>query len=900
MTLSAGAKLGPYEVLGPLGAGGMGEVYRARDTRLERTVAIKVLPAQLSSDPVRKQRFEREAKTISGLNHPNICVLHDVGSQDGVDYLVMECVEGETLAKRLEKGPLLLEQVVKYGAQIADALDKAHRSGVVHRDLKPGNIMLTATGAKLLDFGLAKPTAPLTTLATMTATKAESPVTQEGAIVGTFQYMSPEQIEGKEVDGRSDIFSLGAVLYEMLTGQKAFQGKSQLSVASAILEKEPPPINTIKPMTPPALDHTIRRCLAKDPEERWQAARDLALELKWIAESGSQSIALSQGTRGIKKREGLAWAVAVASVLATVIIAALYWRSERQAVAPVMRASLQLAEPLAGVFTANPGSPFALSQDGSRLVFVGAPSGKPSQLYWEQLDTGGATALVGTDDATQPFFSPDGQWVGFFSDGRLRKVALQGGPVNALADAPIPHGANWTSDGSIVYAPSLGSGLLRISSLGGAPQTLTTPDATQRELSHRWPQVLPGNKAVLFTIQLSTQVNYDEARIAVLSLETGKWRTVIEGGSYARYVPSGQIVYAHGGALMAVPFDLLSLQVKGSPAPAQQGVVTSVVTSGGAEYDVADSGLLAYVPGTTRPPERLLAWVDRQGVGKELPAPVNAYVNPRISPDGKMLAVQILGAGEDLWIYDFSRNTLMRLTFGGVGGGSSPPLWTPDGRKVVYRSRTPTLSFRAKPADGSGAEETLFSKELDDPGATPFTVSPDGKTLLFGRRNVTGAVGIYAISLDGSATVQPFLQSAFNQSVPRFSPDGRWVVYESNESGRSEVYVQPYPGPGGKWLISTDGGTYPRWAHSGREIFYRNEDKMMVVPVETLPSFRAGTPRMLFRGLGYVPQGRFDLAPDDQHLLMIREKEAPASLKELSITLNWPEELKRRLPQSTR
>ena len=345
---------------------------------------------------------------------------------------------------------------------------------------------------------------------------------------------------------------------------------------------------------------------------------------------------------------------------------------------------------------------------------------------------------------------------------------------------------------------------------------------------------------------------------------------------------------------MAVPFDLAHLQLTGSPAPVQQGVVTTVATSGGAEYDVADSGLLVYMPGSTRPPERSLVWVDRQGVGKELPAPENFYFAPRISPDGKMLAVEILGAGEDLWIYDFSRNTLMRLTFGG-GGGSAAPLWTPDSRKVIYRSRTPILSFRSKPADGSGDEEILFSKELDDPGATPFTVSPDGKTLLFGR-NVTGAVGIYAISLDGSAKVQPFLQSTFNQGSPRFSPDGHWVAYSCNESGRSEIYVQPYPGPGGKWMISTEGGDYPRWARSGREIFFRIENKIMVVPVETQPTFKAGTPRMLFQSANYLMLSNYDVAPDGQHFLMIKEKEAPASSKEVSIVLHWTDELKRLAP----
>jgi hypothetical protein len=428
------------------------------------------------------------------------------------------------------------------------------------------------------------------------------------------------------------------------------------------------------------------------------------------------------------------------------------------------------------------------------------------------------------------------------------------------------------------------------------PQELTTPDGKQQELSHRWPQVLPGNKAVLFTIQMATQASYDEARIAVFSLQTGKWRTLFDHGSYARYVASGHIVYAHSGVLMAVPFDLGNLQLTAPPAPVQQGVVATAAASGGAEYDVADSGLFAYVPGSTGPPERTLVWVDRQGAGKELPAPVNAYVTPRISPDGKLLAVQIFNAGsEDLWIYDFARNTLMRLTFSG-GGGSAAPLWTPDGKKVLHRSRVPTLSFRTKLADGSGPDETLFSKELEDPNATPFSVSPDGRTLLFGRYCSAGFFGTYALSLEGTSKIQPFLQSTFNQTQAQFSPDGHWVAYVSNESGRDEIYVQPFPGPGGKWMISTEGGSYPLWARSGREIFFRNEDKMMSVPVETQPTFKAGTPHVLFEDRGYLGLGNYDVAPDGQHFLMIKEKEAPASSKELGIVLHWTDELKRIVP----
>src|SRR5712671_1820015 len=473
MPLSPGVRLGPYEILDAIGAGGMGEVYRAKDTRLDRTVAIKILPAHLSSDPLRKQRFEREAKTISSLNHPNICMLHDVGQQDGIDYLVMECVEGATLAKRLEKGALPLEQVLKIGAQIADALDKAHRSGVVHRDLKPGNIMLTVTGAKLLDFGLAKPAAPLSSGVTLTAASKQSPVTEQGTILGTFQYMSPEQIEGKELDGRSDIFSLGAVLYEMLTGQRAFQGKSQLSVASAILEKEPAPISTIKPLTPPALDHAIRRCLAKDPEDRWQTARDLLLELKWIDEAGSQAGVPAPLVSHRKMRERLAWAAAALFALIAIAFAIGFVLHTPKPLQP-MRLTAEIGADASPVTNFGPAA--ILSPDGSRLAFVAAGPDQKRRIYVRSLDQLQATVLSGTENSRNHFFSPDGQWLGFFADGKLKKISVQGGAAATLCDAPDDRGGSWGEDGAIVFTPSFGAPLSKVSSAGGIPQLLTTLD----------------------------------------------------------------------------------------------------------------------------------------------------------------------------------------------------------------------------------------------------------------------------------------------------------------------------------------------------------------------------------------------------------------------------------------
>jgi serine/threonine protein kinase len=901
MSLGAGTKLGPYEIQSPLGAGGMGEVYRARDTKLKREVALKVLPELFADDAQRMARFEREAQLLASLNHPHIAHIHGLEESNGIRALVMELVEGPTLHERIAQGSIPVEETLSIAKQIAEALEYAHERGIIHRDLKPANIKITPEGqVKVLDFGLAKALegemgeANISTSPTISAA-----ATRAGVLLGTAAYMSPEQAKGKAVDRRVDVWAFGCVLYELLAGQPAFDGETITDTLAAVVRGEPD-WERLPQKTPRRIREVLHRCLTKDSKQRLQAIGEARIAIEAAIVGAPDEATALPGEAESKPlwRRALPWAVAAVAAAVAIGLSVVYWRASQPEPHQVMQASLLLSEPLAGVFSPNPGSPIALSPDGSRLGFAGSPAGKPPQLYLRELDQQNATAIPGTEDATQPFFSPDGQWLGFFADGKMRKVSIHGGPVTALCDAPIPHGGNWASDDTIIYAPNLGSGLMRISTEGGTPQTLTTTDVKTQELSHRWPQVLPGNKGVLFTIQVMSQVSYDEARIALLSPRTGKWQTLLEGGSYARYVPSGHIVYAHSGALMAVPFDLARLQVTGPPAPVQEGVITTAATSGGAEYDVADSGLLVYVPGTARPPDRTLVWVDRQGVSKELPAPVNAYFTPRVSPDGKLLAVMVVGGGpENIWIHEFGRNTLMRFSFEGSG---ATPLWTPDGRRILYRTRMPSFSFRWKLADGSGTDEMLLGKDFDDPSATPFSVSPDGKILLFGRHSAAGATGIYALSLDGSGKIQPFLQATFNQSNAQFSPDGRWIVYMSNESGRDEVYVQPFPGPGGKWMISTGGGYYPLWARNGREIFFRSEDKVMSVPVEMQPIFKAGTPRELFRNAGFIGSylglGNYDVAPDGQHFLMIKEKEAPASSKELGIILNWSDELKRRVP----
>src|SRR5215472_647361 len=848
MSLASGTKLGPYQIVAPLGAGGMGEVYRARDTRLERTVAIKILPAQFSLDPVRKQRFEREAKIISSLNHPHICVLHDIGSQDGLDYLVMECVEGETLAKRLEKGPLPLDHILKYGAQIADALDTAHGKGVVHRDLKPSNIMLTLMGAKLLDFGLAKPTVALANAATLTAATMPSPVSEQGTIAGTFPYMSPEQVEGKELDGRSDIFSLGAVLYEMLTGKRAFAGRSPISVASAMLEKEPELISRLKPMVPPALDHAIRVCLAKDPEERWQTARDVKLQLEWIADLGGQSSVLAHSPARSKIGAWTSWILAaicflVAVALTTVLL------TRAPLPAQLVRSSL-LPPPNSSFLPYN----FAISPDGSRLAFVAlGPEGKTT-LWVRVLSGSTAQQLNGTEGAGFPFWSPDNRQIGFFADNRLKTVDTTSGTVQVLCDSLFEWGGTWNRDGTIVFGPFLRGPLYRVPAGGGTPVAVTTIQRQSSIQAHRWPFFLPDGKHFLYLVQWSSRADPIGDGIHVGSLNSGEDKLISpELGGNVLFV-SGHLLYVRARALIAQPFDTERLETIGS-----------AITLTGQELDqhplflisgfsVSQNGVLVFQSAADSASR--LVWYDQSG--KELgQLPQIGSRDPDLSPDGRFLAV----SSDDehngklfVRVYDLRRGISIRLS---ESGDEHYPLWSRDGKRITYRSAGPASDSYEVPTDGSASPKILLKADL---GAGAVDWCPDGRLIIqiVSEQHPHPSLAIYS---PGDHKIEQF---ATRGEEAKLSPDGKWIAYVAGG-----IVVQPFPQAGPKIQVSNS-GAQPRWSRNGKQIFFIQPDRKLMAGNFDPNTGTASAPRVLFQTritAVSIASWQYAVAPDGRFLI---------------------------------
>ena len=855
----------------------MGEVYRARDTRLDRDVAIKILPAQFSSDTGRKQRFEREAKAISSLNHPHICMLYDVGHQDGTDFLVMECVEGETLAKRLEKGPLPIEQVLKYGAQIADALDRAHRSGITHRDLKPGNIMLTATGAKLLDFGLAKLADPamrgatLSDIATQTA-----PVTAEGTIIGTFQYMSPEQVEGKELDGRSDIFSLGSVLYEMLTGQRAFSGKSQLSVASSILEKEPTPISTLKPLTPPVLDHTIRRCLAKDPEERWQTARDLQMELKWIAEAGSRSGVPTPAVSHRKLRERLAWSTVVALMVGMLLLLFAIFRHR----APLSPATVQfLVSPPESSYI-NAAANAAVSPDGHYLAFVAADSKGKGVLWIRPLDSLTARPLAGTEGAAYPFWSPDGHQIGFFANfSYLKKVDVSGGPPITVASAIAGNGGTWNRNDVIVFGTGVTRLLYRVSAAGGEVNPITKEGETVT-LARRRVSFMPDGNHYLYDAPASGP----RRAVYVASLNSDRGKLLVESGTSPVY-QQGRLLYLRGSTLVAQPFDEARLAVIGPASTVAEQVQSFSASQTGA--------VLAYWTGIVRSAPQLV-WYDRSGkqIGV-LGGPV-PQGNARISPDGTRVATeiydpQISETDSDIWLYDIVRGVKTRIT--AKPGTARGACWSPNGKQLVFSSnRRGQFDLYQRFADGSGKDELLYKSEV---GKYCQDWSPDGKSLLFMTVTIANR-DLWTLPAFGDRKPVPYLQTEFSEAGGRYSPDGKWVAYYSDESGDNEVYVRSVLPSRGRLLVSTSGGSRPKWRGDGKEIFYLSAtgELMAAAVKDNGASLEIGIPKPLFQMYlaPFLPS--FDVSSDGQRILAVSSptNKLPSPI---TVVVNWDPALKR-------
>ncbi|HEV8608686.1 MAG TPA: protein kinase [Thermoanaerobaculia bacterium] len=885
MSIVAGARLGPYEILAPLGAGGMGEVYRARDTRLDRTVAVKVLPAHLSSSAESRQRFEREAKTISQLSHPHICALYDVGNQDGVEFLVMEYLEGETLSDRLLKGPLAFDQVLRYGIEIADALDKAHRQGIVHRDLKPGNVMITKSGVKLLDFGLAKAIAPAgrTSGASLTAlpTQAGTDLTAEGTILGTFQYMAPEQLEGKEADARTDIFAFGAVLYEMATGRKAFSGKSQASLISSIMGVEPPPVSTVAPMTPPAFDRVVRTCLAKDPEDRWQTAHDVMLELKWVAEGGSAAGLPAPVVARRRSRERLAWIVAGILAASTVALGILELRRPRSAF-PVVRSNVLPPGKTAFSFVSGGAGPVKISPDGRQLAFVASESGGKRQLWIRPLDSLVARPLPATEGATYPFWSPDGRFVGFFADGKLKRMEVSGGPALTLCDAPDPRGGSWNRDGIILFEPQFREPLYRVTAAGGKPVPVTSFDASRRETTHRWPFFLPDGRHFLYLSgSHSTGAESELDAIFVGSLDGEKPKLLVNARSNAAYA-AGHLLFVRQKTLLAQPFDPKRGKLNGEAFPIAENVQDD---SGffNAVFSVSEQGTLAYqeAGGTTGLSE--LAWVDRSGKKIDVLGDPADYFEPRISPDGRRVAVGVGDPG-DIWIYDVARRIRTRLTFAAADDFSS--VWSPDGTRVAFSSvRSGAGDLYAKVASGTGADELLSSSKVFK---VPNSWSPDGRYLAYFQGAPGSKADLWLLSIS-DRKASPLLQTEFDEVAAAFSPDGRWLAYASNESGRNEIYVQPFPGPGGKWQVSTAGGLHPRWRRDGKELFYITSDgKVMAVEVRAGAAFESGTPQALFAtSLKNAPgPPSYDASADGQRFLLNRpigEESSPP----ITLVQNW-------------
>jgi eukaryotic-like serine/threonine-protein kinase len=877
MPLTPGSNLGPYEILSPAGAGGMGEVYKARDTRLDRLVAVKILPSHLSSSVEARQRFEREARSISSLSHPHICALYDIGRQEGVDFLVMEYLEGETLQSRLEQGPLKAEQALRVAIEIASALEKAHRQGLIHRDLKPANVMLTRGGAKLLDFGLAKlhGTGPADSSSSLSALATGGRnLTAEGTILGTLQYMAPEQLEGKEADARTDIFAFGVLVYEMATGKKAFEGRSQASLIAAILKEEPRPISELQPLSPSALDRVIRTCLAKDPADRWQTAHDLALQLRWLTEGVSQTgTPATAAGPGPGRRGRLSLAATGVLFLALGLLGGfLLFRGKEEK----QRVQLFLVRPTSAPFSTFD---FAeLSPDGRQVAFVGhSPEGRGA-LYLRPLDSLESRSLAGTEGASHPFWSPDGLHLGFFADGKIKKIDVGGGPPLVLAEAPMGRGGSWSRDGTILFAPNEGQGIHRVPASGGADVVVTKIGSGEE--AHRYPAFLPDGRHFVF---LADAPRTEDHHLKAGSLDSGETVELTAAVSNVRYADPGMLLFMRSGTLLAQPFDPSRLKLTGDPRVLARDLVECVESNHRFEFTLSETGVLAY---RSADPTSQLTWVDRTGRHLEPVGPRGRFREFKLSPDGRGISLERRDADGrigDLWLLSPARGITSRLTF--RPGSECCLTWSPDGSEVVFGSARSGLDdlYRKSPADP--ARETLLLTWPE--GAVATSWSPDGRSLLFESLAPATKTDIWILPMEGGGKPEPLIQGPFEEHDAIFSPDGKWIAYVSDESGREEVYLRPFPVGSRRYQVSTAGGTAPAWRGDAREVFFiGKENRLMSAEIPTHgPEIQVATPVELFP----LPGDRFIPAPDGRRFLVdVRSEDAFSS--PLTVVLNWKQE----------
>jgi Tol biopolymer transport system component len=884
MPLNPGHRLGPYEILEPLGAGGMGEVYRAMDTRLDRSVAIKILPGHLSANPELRQRFDREARAISSLTHPHICALYDVGHEDGTDFLVMEYLEGMTLAEKITAGPLPLEEVLRIGREIAEALAAAHRSGVVHRDLKPGNVMLTRSGVKLLDFGLAKTGTEAVASDSSLTMKApthdpSTPLTAEGTILGTFQYMAPEQLEGKEADPRTDIFALGAVLYEMATGQRAFLGKSQASLIASILKDQPAPISTVQAMTPPALDRVVRVCLEKDPDARWQTAHDVALQLQWIAEGGSAAGVPRPVTHRRRTRERGAW---IAAAVLGLGLVGLGVRDFLRPPAPEPRTvRYQIPAPagLTGV-----GMP-KISPDGRTIAFDAVDSTGTTRIWIQPLDALTAHPLDGTEGTTRPCWSPDSKSLAFFAGAQLKRVDAAGGAVRVLLDGVNGSDCSWSPEGVILFDGSSGDSIRSVPATGGVASPASRLDRSRGQNEHAWPHFLPDGKHFLFQAQYTGTVG-DSLMVGELgSFET---KTLGPASSLMDYSGPGYILWVQDGALRARRFDTGSMSFRGEPFPVTTQISSS--SSGLANFSASRTGVLVCRAGDSG--LRRLTWVDRSGKPLGTVGPLGAYGEPGLGPAEHRVVAEVTDAvsgNQDLWILDDVRGVRTRFTYDPESdfGGT----WSPTGDRIAFSSdRDGQSDIYVKDSQGAGGAIPVW-RDSTRKIATDW--SRDGRTLIAQRLAPGTSWDIWAVPMTGDAKPSPVVTGKFPEAQGRLSPDGRWLAYTSFESSTFQVYVRPFPGPGGKWQVSNNGGSEPFWRGDGKELYYLSMDRtLMAVPVDAASGFHAGTPRPLFHAdvpVNFVTRNRYWASEDGQRFLLLSTR--MSQLPPITVVLNWTAEV---------